>query len=579
MASNVKTEREIENDKAQKIMETVAWRAAYYRENPQRFATDVLNVPLKLFQKILIYAMIHNYYFAYIASRSQGKTWLTALYACIRCILYPGTKICIAASTKKQGCEVLSKIQEDFMKRSPILCQEIEKINTGVNDAYCYFWNSSWIKVVVSNDNSRGNRSNVLIIDEFRMVDKTVLDTVLKKFNGTPRQPKYLEKDEYKHLAERNCELYLSSAWFASHWSYAKLQDFFVGMMEGKKFFLCSLPYQLPIKEGLLFREAIEDDMAESNFSDLSFMMEMEALFFSDNEGNFFRWDVLNRRRKIKNAFPHLELNQEIPKLVQNERRILSVDVALLSSKKHDNDSAAMIISSCIPNDDNSYSANIVYIDTKEGLTTDELGILVMRTFYKYKCTDLVLDTNGLGIGVYDFIIKTQIDPETGEELKALSCINDDEMASRCKVKDAKKVIWSVKATAQFNNDICILLRTGFQNGKINLLTDENDAEEILKKNIKGFSKLSLAEQSLYKVPYIQTSLMINELINLEHEIKGTNIKITERPGMRKDRYSSIAYNYWCMTQIARNIKPKKQETNYNQIFKIRAPKKATRFS
>lgn len=156
MANNIKTEREIENDKAQKIMETVAWRAAYYRENPQRFATDVLNVPLKLFQKILIYAMMHNYYFAYIASRSQGKTWLTALYACIRCILYPGTKICIAASTKKQGCEVLSKILEDFMKRSPILCQEIEKINTGVNDAYCYFWNSSWIKVVVSNDNSRG---------------------------------------------------------------------------------------------------------------------------------------------------------------------------------------------------------------------------------------------------------------------------------------------------------------------------------------------------------------------------------------------------------------------------------------
>ena len=464
------------------------------------------------------------------------------------------------------------------MKRSPILCQEIEKINTGVNDAYCYFWNSSWIKVVVSNDNSRGNRSNVLIIDEFRMVDKTVLDTVLKKFNGTPRQPKYLEKEEYKHLAERNCELYLSSAWFASHWSYSKLQDFFVGMMEGKKFFVCSLPYQLPILEGLLFREAIEDDMAENNFSDLSFMMEMEALFFSDNEGNFFRWDVINNRRKVKKAFPYLGLSQDgIPRLAQNERRILSVDVALLSSKKHDNDSAALIVNSSIPNDENSYSSNIVYIDTKEGLTTDELGIIVMRTFYKYKCTDLVLDTNGLGIGVYDFIIKNQFDPDTGEEYKAMTCTNDDVMASRCKVKDANKVIWSVKATAQFNNEICILLRSGFQNGKINLLVGENDADEYLKKNIKGFSKLTPTDQALYKAPYVQTSLMINELINLEHEIKGTNIKITERPGMRKDRYSSIAYNYWCVCQLERKARPKRQEIDYNQLFQIRQPKRANR--
>ena len=84
-----------------------------------------------------------------------------------------------------------------------------------------------------------------------------------------------------------------------------------------------------------------------------------------------------------------------IPDLAFNERRILSVDVALLASKKHDNDAAALIINSAIPISDTQYSSNIVYCDTYEGLTTDELGIIVMRTFYEYKCTDLVIDTNG----------------------------------------------------------------------------------------------------------------------------------------------------------------------------------------
>ena len=44
-----------------------------------------------------------------------------------------------------------------------------------------------------------------------------------------------------------------------------------------------------------------------------------------------------------------------------------------------------------------------------------------MRYFYKYKCTQLVLDTNGIGLGVYDFICKDQYDSETGEEIQTVN--------------------------------------------------------------------------------------------------------------------------------------------------------------
>ena len=40
--ANVKTQREIEKDKEQKIMETVAWRAGYYRANPHKNAFSAL---------------------------------------------------------------------------------------------------------------------------------------------------------------------------------------------------------------------------------------------------------------------------------------------------------------------------------------------------------------------------------------------------------------------------------------------------------------------------------------------------------------------------------------------------------
>jgi hypothetical protein len=43
---------------------------------------------------------------------------------------------------------------------------------------------------------------------------------------------------------------------------------------------------------------------------------------------------------------------------------------------------------------------------------------------------------------------------------------------------------------------------------------------------------------------------MIYELINLQYEQRGQNIKIYEKSGMRKDRYSSLAYNYWVQHQL-----------------------------
>ena len=70
--TNKKSEKEIANEKSERIMNGVAIWCSFYRSNPQRFVKDYLNISLKLFQKILLYAMMHNNFFMYIASRGQG---------------------------------------------------------------------------------------------------------------------------------------------------------------------------------------------------------------------------------------------------------------------------------------------------------------------------------------------------------------------------------------------------------------------------------------------------------------------------------------------------------------------------
>ena len=118
---------EIKENSNEKLMNTVAWRAGFYRANPQRFAKDYLNINLKLFQKILIWAMNKYDAFLFIAARGLGKTFLVALFSVIRCILYPGTKVVVCAEAFKQGKQVVRKVTEELMHYSVFLTQEISK--------------------------------------------------------------------------------------------------------------------------------------------------------------------------------------------------------------------------------------------------------------------------------------------------------------------------------------------------------------------------------------------------------------------------------------------------------------------
>lgn len=81
-------------------------------------------------------------------------------------------------------------------------------------------------------------------------------------------------------------------------------------------------------------------------------------------------------------------------------------------------------------------------------------------------------------------------------------------------------------------------------------------------------------DQLKLKMPYLQTTFAIYELVKLDHEVKNGNIRVKEVSGMRKDRYSSIAYSYWCACQLELKLKPKAQGiTNLVDMLPIKTAK------
>lgn len=572
--------KELDEARQRKVMETVARRASFYRANPHRFASEYLGLTLKLFQQIIIYLMNFETNFMYLAARGQGKSFIVAVFCCIRSILYPGSAICIASKTRKQGQEVIDKIQNILMPNSPNLRSEISEIIINSQDAHVSFYNGSRIFVVTANDNARHNRANILFVDEFRMVPLEIINHVLRKFLTAPRHPKYLDKPQYAHLAERNKELYASSCWFESHWSFEKALAYVKNMIEGRKYGICALPYQLSIKENLLSREQVEDEMSESDFSEVGFRMEMECLWWSDTDGGLYSHEDIAKNRTMQFAYYPPSIAPSIsdkrirpPKKISGEKRILGVDLALMaSSVKKDNDAASLFLGFMQPSN-GRYVTTIPYTENIEGMRADDLAVVIRRRFSEFDCDYLAIDARGLGLPIVDLLMKEIVDPQTGEVYGALNCCNNPDIAARCADKSAPKAIWAILGSAQFNSECALSLREAFRQGSIRLLLSEYDCEDVLSL-LPNWSKLTVSERMDLKMPYIHTTLLENELINLEYTSKDNVVRVQEKSGARKDRYSALSYLNYVVKELERQLakRPRSGIGTMQQLLQFKAP-------
>lgn len=408
----------------------------------------------------------------------------------------------------------------------------------------------------------------MLIADEFRMIDFNILNKVLRKFLTAPRQPKYLNKPEYAHLQERNKEVYLSSAWYQHHWSWAKLKAYYTAMIKGQSYFVCGLPYELAIKEGLLMREQVEDEMSESDWDSVAWEMEMECLFFGESEKAFFKFEDLEKNRKIisplyPKSFYNVikDKNFALENKKSGELRILSCDIAMMEGKK--NDASVFTVLRLIPTK-TGYDRYVSYIETIEGGHTTDQAIRIRQIFDECECDYLVLDTQNAGVSVFDQLVQPLNDPELGKEYEPWTCMNDEKMANRCSYPDAPAIIYSMKADMRINSDAAISLKDMLKRGRMRLPVGEPEGREFFGK-IKAFNNAPEFYRAKIIGTYTQTTFLVNEMINLEGDrLESGLLRLREPSTKRKDRYSSLAYGNYFANELERDyLKNDEEDVDY----------------
>lgn len=543
----------------------------FYRRNLHRFAMDYLGLKLHLYQIIILWAMSMSRLVVVIASRAAAKSFIIAVYSCCRAILYPGSRIVLTSATRGQSQLIVSeKIKKELWDMSPNLRREISKISDNNNDVYVRFKNGSSIHTVTLSKNSRGNRSTVNVGEEAREIDIETYNEVVNPFLVV-RQVPFMMLPDYdgdEQFQENPCEIFISSSMEESHWLYDLAKKAMKGMLDDDGHFFIAFDYSITLKHGIRKRHQLIDARAKSD--PITWMVEYENLVLRSNSRAYFTYDLLKENQTLLRAF-YPRRNEDVVNRVKNrfglpklpgEMRVVACDIAAIDRSGNDNSSFSCLrlfeetTYSADGRPEKEYRVQIPYIEAIRGQETKRQAIRIRQLFDDFEADYIVLDVRNLGISVADTLARVLYDDERGVEYKPLKVMNDEAIASRVVSPSAEPKIFAIAATAKLNSEIAVNFKAMLMEHRVDLLVDRNNGMAEISKYIPGYVDMDADNQLFYERPYMETMLAVNEMINLVYEkMQATGlIRISEVGQNTKDRYTSVSYGCYFVSQLARDL-------------------------
>lgn len=412
---------------SKKNFERVVDWITFYRRNIAVCVEHYLGIPLHWYQIIWLYALNMYLTTVIIAGRASAKSFVIAIFSCVKCILYPGTKIVVASGVKKQaGLIVTEKIQKELIPKSENLRREIRNIKSNGNDTEVNFVNGSSLVIVPASENALGYRCTVLICEEFKRIKKDIVDLVLKPFRMT-RRPMFLSNEEPIQLGirymdnptfvEESTNIYISSAAPTSTWMKGLLDNAVKSKYSDGMSCFWATDYSIALKHQIKTMNELIDTKRTTD--SLKWRQEYENEMFRQGNNNYFSYTLLTQVQKNKKAiYPQRyeevrikkKNNYSMPKAT-GEIRVLSCDMAFIErSNKNDNSCFTLIRalpesitykSHSMEGDNieirNGYRRIVPYIEANPGSDVDKQAIRIKQLYYDLECDYLVLDTRNGG--------------------------------------------------------------------------------------------------------------------------------------------------------------------------------------
>lgn len=490
------------------------------------------------YQRVFLRGMMRYTKIYITAARATAKTFLAILGKLIQCILIPNHVGSIVAPNKTQAAKIFKQKIDEVFRLFPLLEKEVKKYNAGKDYIYLEFRNKSQLSIVGALDSDRGIRTHATFLDEVRDIDgDMVREVILPQMNVSRRQANGLV-NPYEKINTQ--VVYATSAGSKSSFAYEQLLDVFETSIINPQGALCfGLDYRIPVMHGLIDRNYVNDLKLSPSYTETTFAAEYGSLWQGGSEDSWFDFEKLERKRIIKN--PEWRKKYDDP----NVFYLIGVDVGRIS----DQTVATIFRVNIRGNRFYSTMVNIFVLGTRGSHKTfDEQSIQIKRLIRDFEPREVIVDTNGLGIGLADILIKPQID-EKGEAYPAYG-FHNDKVYAKIQPKDAPQILYSMKANATLNSEIHGNAYTRISSGLINFLITEQEARSLLLGTKKG-QRMSYEDRTKRLMPHEMTTKLFQEMSNLRIKKTGLNITLEQiNARFPKDKYSSFAYAQWRIKEL-----------------------------
>ena len=536
---------------------------AYWREYPDMFI-DFLQTGMDgqvpenglrffFYQRVFLRAAMRYRYVYMVFPRAYSKSFLSVLVLMCRCILYPRSKLFVTSGGKEQAAGIVKEKVNELCTLVPALERELDMRpgKTRQSKDYCIFMfkNGSYFDNIAASEKSRGKRRHGGLVEECVGVDGTILNEVIIPTMNVSRL--CMDGSTQPDETLNKSQIFVTTAGWKGTFAYDKLIQLLVRMVsEPEKAFIMGGTWRVPVMMKLLDKTFLQDLKRDGTFNEASFDREYESKWSGTVADAFFDGDVFDKHRKLQKPE-----NEHSGRSSALSYYVLSVDVGRKGCD------SVVCVFKVTPQSVGGAIKSLVNMYTFSDEHFGDQALRLKKLYYKYKARRLVIDANGLGIGLIDFMVKSQIDPDTGDTYPDFGVYNDDEAYYKKYKTNITEgdAMYLIKANAPINTEAHANAQAQMNSGRVQFLIDERVAKQKLM-NTKVGQNMKPEERADYLHPFTLTSILKEEMLNLREENEGVNIILRQaNKGIKKDKFSSFEYGLYYIKQEEDKKRKKKK--------------------
>lgn len=425
------------------------------------------------------------------------------------------------------------------------------------NDVKYVFKNGSSIDILAARESSRGQRRTGGLMEECVLIDQTALNEIIIPTTNVDRSL----PDGSRHREEviNQSQIYITTAGWKNSFAYQKLTELLIrSVIEPNEVMVIGGTYVTPVKEGLLNEDFVDELKLSGTYSEDSFDREYRSVWSGDINNAFYSSEKFDEHRVLRQ--PEYEYSGRSSK---SAYYVLGVDVGRFDC------TTEVCVFKVTPQAQGAALKSLVNIHTLIAERFEEQALALKQLFYKYKARVIAIDGNGVGAGLVDIMTTSTLDPETGDTYPDFGVMNDEEgRYKKYRTLDTQMdAMYVIKANAPINTEAYVYAKTQMSSGKVKFLIDQQSAKASLMSTKVG-QNMTPDQRNDYLVPFYNTNILKEQMMNLVEENEGINIILKQsNNSVKKDKFSAFIYGLYFIKQEEDRKKKRKTANIADMMF------------